>query len=211
MTARIALVVAVIAMMLTAWRFGVFEQLGDVSRLQRTMVGLGAWGYVAFVVSYAFLQPFGIPGTVFVVAAPLIWPWPIAFALSMIGTMAASIVGFSFARFVARDWISRKIPERFKRYERRLEEKGFSTVVILRFLFWMPPLLHAFFGVSRVKFSTHVWGSLLGYLIPLFVVSYFGQRAFDAAKKLPPAAWVGVGAVVLSVIAFALMPRRRSL
>ncbi len=55
---------------------------------------LGPWGYVAFVAAYAALQPFGVPGTVFIMAAPLIWPWPVAFALSMAGTMAASVVGF---------------------------------------------------------------------------------------------------------------------
>jgi uncharacterized membrane protein YdjX (TVP38/TMEM64 family) len=210
-SARIGLVVAVVVMLVAAYQLGVFQQLSDVARLQRTMIGLGRWGYLAFIVAYALLQPFGVPGTVFIFAAPLIWPWPVAFALSMTGTMAASVIGFSFARFVARDWISKRIPQRFKKYEQRLEEKGFSTVVLLRFIFWMPPLLHAFFGVSRVRFSTHVWGSFVGYLIPLFVVSYFGQKVFDVAKNLPPIAWLAVGAVMLTFLAFVLLPRRRSL
>ena len=41
----------------------------------------------------------------------LIWPWPVAYALSMTGTMAASVVGFSFARFIARDWDPRLPPD----------------------------------------------------------------------------------------------------
>ena len=89
-----------------AHRLGVFGQLADPPSVARTLVELGAWGYLAFVVAYAVFQPFGVPGTVFIVAAPLVWPWPVAFALSMAGTMAASVVGFSFARFVARDWVS---------------------------------------------------------------------------------------------------------
>lgn len=197
--ARIAAVLVVIVGLVVAQRFGVFHLVSEPARLRDALVALGPKGYAAFVVAYACLQPFGVPGTVFVFAAPLIWPWPVAFALSMVGTMAASVVGFSFARFVARDWISARIPDRFRRYETALAERGFATVALLRFVFWMPPLLHAFFGVSKVSFSAHFWGSVVGYLVPLFLVSFFGQRLFDAMKDAP--AWVWA-LVALGTLAF---------
>ena len=152
---RIAAVLAVIALLVLAQRLGVFQQLAEPARAAEKLVELGPWGYAAFIVSYAALQPFGVPGTVFIMAAPLIWPWPIAFALSMAGTMAASVVGFSFARFIARDWVSTRIPARFQKYDDALVRRAFTTVFLLRLIFWMPPLLHAFFGVSRVGFWTH--------------------------------------------------------
>ena len=152
---RIAAVVLVVALLLVAHRLGVLQQFADPARTKQTLIDLGPRGYLAFVLAYAVLQPFGVPGTVFIFAAPLIWPWPTAFALSMVGTMAASVVGFSFARFVARDWIATKIPARFRKYDEALEQRAFATVFFLRFVFWMPPLLHAFFGVSKVRFSTH--------------------------------------------------------
>src|SRR6187402_2128129 len=113
---KIGAVVVVLALLVLAQRLGVFQQFGDPERVRQTLVELGPWGYLAFVLAYAALQPFGVPGTVFIMAAPLIWAWPVAFALSMIGTMAASVVGFSFSRFVARDWVSAKIPQRFRKY-----------------------------------------------------------------------------------------------
>ena len=73
-----------------AHRFGVLATFAEPSRIKDALVGLGAGGMLVYVGAYTVLQPFGIPGTVFIVAAPLIWPWPIAFALSMIATMAAS-------------------------------------------------------------------------------------------------------------------------
>src|SRR5579859_2423695 len=111
---------------------GLFQQFADPARLKQTLVDLGPRGYVAFVVAYALLQPFGVPGTVFVMAAPLIWPWPVAFALSMTGTMAASVVGFSVARFVARDWVSGMIPARFRKYDEALAARALVTVFLLR-------------------------------------------------------------------------------
>jgi uncharacterized membrane protein YdjX (TVP38/TMEM64 family) len=208
---RVAAVLVVASIGVLAWRFGLLERLSEPEAFGRDLVALGAWGYLAFVVSYALVQPFGVPGTVFVVAASLIWPWPIAFALSMVGTMAASTVGFSFARFMARDFVAKRIPAQFRKYDEALEKRAFATVVLLRFVFWMPPLLHAFFGVSKVRFWTHFWGSFVGYLIPLFLMSFFGRKLVDAMKNAPPSVWVGLVAVVLvaAVTTWAVRRARR--
>ena len=199
--AKLAVVGLVLAMLGVAYHFGLFARLGEPKVLAATLVAMGAWGYLAFVLSYTMLQPFGVPGTIFIVAAPLVWPWPTAFALSMVGTLAASVVGFSFARFVARDWVSARIPARFRKYEASLERSAFRTVVVLRLIFWMPQALHSFFGVSKVRFSTHFWGSLVGYVPPLFVVSYLGSEMFDASGKMRPTAWpVMAGLLAMSVL-----------
>lgn len=199
---RVAVVLAALGIMGVAHGLGILQRFADPAGVARSLVELGPWGYAAFVLAYTLLQPFGVPGTVFILAAPLIWPWQEAFVLSLVGTMCASVVGFSFARLVARDWLAGLIPARFKRYEAALEARGFSTVFVLRLVFWMPPLLHAFFGVSRVRFWTHFWASLLGYLLPLFLVSFFGQRIFDALKSLPLAAWLAVaGGLGLATLA----------
>jgi uncharacterized membrane protein YdjX (TVP38/TMEM64 family) len=186
---KIALVVFVAGALALAYHFGVFERVSDPRRLVGALLAMGAWGYAAFILAYTVFQPFGVPGTVFIVAAPLIWPWPVAFALSMVGTMCASIVGFSFARFVARDWIAARIPARFRKYDQALERQAFRTVFLLRLIFWMPQVLHSFLGVSKVSFWTHFWASLLGYVPPLLMVSYLGSEIFDAAGNLQVSAW----------------------
>lgn len=184
---RIAVVLAVLAGLLVAHRLGVFHTFAEPARVKQALVDLGPWGHLAFIGAYTVLQPFGVPGTVFVFAAPLIWSWPVAFALSMIGTMAASVVGFSFARFVARDWLTRvgaARSARFRRYDEALARRGFATVFVLRFVFWMPQMLHVFLGLSKVPFWTHFWASAAGYVLPLFLVSYFGESLFEAMRRV---------------------------
>ncbi|APR85854.1 Hypothetical protein A7982_11203 [Minicystis rosea] len=208
--ARIAAVVAALAIVVIAQRLGLFHLFAEPARVKQALVELGPWGYAAFLGAYTLLQPFGMPGTVFVWAAPLIWPWPTAFALSMAGTMSASVVGFSFARFVARDWVSQRVPARFRAYDDALGKRAFATVVTLRFIFWMPPLLHAFFGVSKVRFWTHFWGSFVGYFLPLLATSYFGPKLFDWMRSLSASAWIGIGAATIAIgTAFWMFQRAR--
>jgi len=140
-----------------------------------------------------------------------VWPWPIAFALSMIATMAASVVGFSFARYVGRDFFRERVFARFARYEQALDERAFATVFLLRLIFWMPQWLHVAFGVSSVRFSTHFWASLAGYALPVFLVSYFGQALFEGLRALPASAWfVSGGATALLAVAVLVIRRRRA-
>jgi uncharacterized membrane protein YdjX (TVP38/TMEM64 family) len=205
--AKVGVVALVLITLAAAYHFGIFARLAEPKMLAETLVAMGAWGYLVFVLAYAALQPFGVPGTIFVVAAPLIWPWQTAFALSMIGTMCASVIGFSFARFVAKDWVSSRIPARFRKYDESLARNAFQTVVILRLVLWMPQVLHSFFGVSKVGFWTHFWGSLLGYVPPLLLVSYLGDEMFDASGKFQPDAWPIFAGLVIASLLIATLAR----
>jgi uncharacterized membrane protein YdjX (TVP38/TMEM64 family) len=196
---KFAVVAFVLGAIVVAHRMGILDAFASPARAKATLVGLGGWGHLAFVFAYTLLQPFGVPGTVFVMAAPLVWPWPVAFALSMAGTMNASVVGFSFARFVARDWVAGRIPARVKKYEEALTRRAFSTVFLLRLIFWMPQWLHAFFGISNVRFSTHFWGSLAGYTPPLLLMSYFGQRIFDMLRAMSTEMWIVTGVATVAI------------
>lgn len=206
---RVAAVVTVVAMLVVAQRTGILGRFADPAGARQALLDLGPWGYVAFVGAYALLQPFALPGSVFIFAAPLVWPWPVAFALSMAGTMAASVIGFSFARFVARDLLVPRIPARLRRFDDDLARHAFRTVFWLRLVLWMPQALHAFLGVSRVPFWTHFWASLLGYALPLLAVSYFGERIVDLARAASPSTWIALGVVMVAVIAVWMVWRRR--
>ncbi|AKT43752.1 uncharacterized protein CMC5_079880 [Chondromyces crocatus] len=206
-SARLGAIVLVLLTLAGAYHLGFFARVAEPKILAETLVEMGAWGHLVFILAYTVLQPFGVPGTIFIVAAPLIWPWPTAFTLSMIGTMAASVVGFSFARFVAKDWVSARIPDRFRKYDASLERSAFQTVVVLRLILWMPQALHAFFGVSKVGFWTHFWGSFVGYVPPLLLVSYLGSEMFDASGRIQPGAWPILAGLLVASLLIAVLAR----
>jgi len=213
--AKLGVVALVLVMLAGAYYSGILARVAEPKILARTLVEMGAWGYLVFILAYTVLQPFGVPGTIFIIAAPLIWPWQTAFALSMIGTMSASVVGFSFARFVAKDWVSARIPAWLRKFDESLGRNAFQTVVVLRLVLWMPQVLHSFFGVSKVGFWTHFWGSLVGYVPPLLLVSYLGGDMFDTSGKIQPGAWpilagLFVASLVIAALARTYGRRRRA-
>ncbi|MBT9560305.1 MAG: VTT domain-containing protein [Myxococcales bacterium] len=160
--------------------------------------------------SFALLQPFIVPGTVFLLGAPLIWPWHIAFALTMTGTMAASVIGFLFARIVARDLLAPRIPAKLRRFDDALERRGFKTVLFIRFALGMAPPIHAFFGTSKVPFSVHFWGSLLGYAPVLLGFALLGDKLVFFLLSVPWPVWVSlVGVVLVGVVLWQLRRRAR--
>jgi uncharacterized membrane protein YdjX (TVP38/TMEM64 family) len=204
---RIFLVLFVICVLLAAYQLGILAHISDSDQLKKTLVELGAWGYLAFVVPYALLQPFGLPGAVFIWSAPFVWPWYTAFLLSLIGTQAASVVGFSFARFIGREWVEDKIPARFKQYDESLAKRAFLTTFLLRLIIWMHPLLHTFFGLSAVSFSVHFWGSLLGYIPPMLLVSYFGPSILEIVFSLPW--WVLLVVALVATLSWWIFYKRK--
>jgi uncharacterized membrane protein YdjX (TVP38/TMEM64 family) len=206
---KIAAVLAALALLVLAHQLGIFHRFADPAGLKQALVQLGPWGWLAYVAAYASLQPFGFSAMVFYFGAPLIWPWPVAFALSLAGAMGASVVGFAFARFVARDWVAARIPPRLHRYDEALARRGFTTVLLLRLVFWMSSPLHAFFGVSKVGFWTHFWASLLAYLAPMLLVSLYGERLFELVLAAPRELWIAVGVGVVVVGLGVWIVRRR--
>jgi uncharacterized membrane protein YdjX (TVP38/TMEM64 family) len=204
---KLALAAAAATMLLVAYRFGLFQQFGDPAHLKDTLLRLGALGWLAYLVAFTLLQPSGVPGVAFMVGASLVWPPPVAIALSLVATLLASATGFSFARYVARDWVETRIPARLRAYDERLATNGFATVFVLRLVFWMNPTLHALLGISRVRFWTHLAGSFVPYVIQIVAVTLLGDAAFGFLKTLSAERWVELGVVVAAAIAVTVAVR----
>lgn len=185
-----------VGLLVGSWQLGLFSILSEPERVRADLLALGAWGYVIFLLAFAILQPVGLPGIAFVIAAAYVWPRPIAYGLSLTGSMAASALGFAFSRFVAKDWVSARLPPRLRQYDHWIERRGLFATAVLRAVFLMHPVLHGVFGVSRIRFSTYMLGCLLGYIPALAVVTWASGSLVDALKGVPKEyVLIGVGAL----------------
>lgn len=171
----------------------------DGDRIEEFFTDSGALGPIVFVLAMWLLQPWGVPGAVFMVPASLIWPWPAAMALSWAGNMGASAIAFAFARFVARDWVQSRIPPSIAQYDERLAHGGLKEVTLLRVATGQLPPADWLLGVSQVRWPPFLIGTGIGIIPGIVLIVTVGGTLFTALADRP---LLLLGLVLLTVAFF---------
>jgi len=204
--ARLALLAGVAAALGALVLLGFFDFIRDPEKVRAVLEGLGPWAPLIYVVSFALLEPFFVPGIVFMAPGALIWPFPELFAYSLLGAVCAGVVGFFFARYLARDYARKHLPEGLRLWDDRLERAGLRTVVLVRLTFFLAPPAHWLLGLSQVSLTTFVLGTAIGFAPWIggvcWLLAEVGTTLWDWLSRQPGwLLWVGVAAVVVAWLA----------
>jgi uncharacterized membrane protein YdjX (TVP38/TMEM64 family) len=209
--ARIGVLTLVSGALATLYLSGFFEFIRQPEQVRATLEDLGLLAPVLFVVAFSLLEPFFIPGIAFMIPGALIFPFPQLFLLSWLGSIGAGIVGFSFARFVGREYIESRLPARLRRFDERLVQQGLRTVILVRLTLFLAPPAHWLLGLSKVRFGAFVLGTAIGFLPGIALASYLivfaGESLGDWLSDRPPRFWLAAG---LGVAALLMARRRRA-
>lgn len=164
---------------------GGFDWVMGDGNVEGLLTDTGVVGPLVFVLVMWLTQPLGIPGLVYMVPAGIVWPYPLAIALSWIGNMGASYIAFAFARWFGKDWVQVRIPKGMHKYDARLEHGGVGVVVLLRLVFGQLPPADWLLGVSKVSTRNFLIGTGIGIIpgVVLFVVA--GGGLFEYLRELP--------------------------
>lgn len=141
----------------------------DADTIEDLLTDTGFLGPGIFLVAMISLQPLGVPAVAFIVASSLLWSAPAAIGLSLVGNVAGSFISFSFARWLGRDWVSARIPERLRRHNERIGRGGIVEVIVLRLVTGPLPVADWFLGVLAVRIRPFFVGTTIG-MIPWIVV-----------------------------------------
>ncbi len=208
---RIGLLAAVAATLCVLWWTGVLAPLAEPERIRALLTETGAVGPLLWLLGFACLEPFGLPGAVFMIPASLVWPPALAIPMCVAGGTGAGIVAFALARWIGPEAIVARLPERARRHTARARERGFRTALVVRLLLFLFPPAHWALGVSGIRFTPFLLGSALGFL-PGMTVWVLATREFaHQLERLP--LWEAVllgGAVAVVAAAFVWWRRRRA-
>ena len=184
---------------------GGWDWISDADRVEEFFTERGLLGPLVFVALMWALQPWGIPGAVFMVPAAVVWPLPTAMLLSWIGNMGASTIAFGFARWVARDWAQAHLPERLRRWDDRLASGAYVEVTMLRLLTGQLPPADWLLGVSAVEIAPFLVGTAIGIIPGIVVITAVGGSLYGWIGG-DPARW---GPLLAVAIAAVVVVRRR--
>jgi len=171
---RIALALGAPAVVLLAWRFGAFDWVTR-DNIHRLLNESGVWGPVLYVAAFAALDPFGVPGAVFVLPASLAWETSFAVAMSVLGATGAGVVSFVLARGVLGDKFEQRLPPRLRAFTATAREHPLRTVILVRVLFGLAAPAHWALALAGVRFVPFVLGSIIGFIPPMTAFVVFGR------------------------------------
>lgn len=171
--AVLSVVVALVIGLLASGALDTFSLERTTELIRRS----GPWGVVVYLLAFAFLQPLGLSGNVFTVAAGLIWPTWLALLLALLGAFGSAMVNVAFARYVAYDWVQARIPPRLRRYERWLSERGVWGVIAFRAATFTLHPAQLLIGVMQIPLRRLVPGTVIGFVPAVVMGVVLGGQA----------------------------------
>ena len=184
--------------------------------------GLGALGGLVYGLIYAGATVLIVPGTPLTAVAGLLYGVIIGVIIVSPASVLGATLAFLLGRYVARDWIARKL-ERYPKFvaiDRAIERNGFLVVLLMRLepVFLPFALLNYALGITRVRLRDYVLASWIGMLPATILYVYLGSVAGDLTRLVHGdfthsistrwLFWLGLAATALLVLVLVRIARR---
>ncbi|MFM7428192.1 MAG: TVP38/TMEM64 family protein [Elainella sp.] len=144
---------------------------------------LGGFGVAVFIGLYALATVAFIPGSLLTLGAGAIYGVVEGSLYVMLGASLGALLAFGVGRYLARDWVARKIEAdpKFKAIDQAVSRDGFKIVLLTRLSPLFPfTLLNYAFGITNVRWRDYLLGCigmLPGTLLYVYLGSLTGSLA----------------------------------
>jgi len=177
--------------------------------LREWISGLGIWGPFVFVLLYIVAVIAALPGAAITIAGAALFGSVLGVILVSIASTIGAGLAFLIARYLARNFISRKLSanETFRKLDRLTLEHGALIVAITRLVPLFPfAILNYGFGLTAISFRTYVFWSWL-CMLPGTILYVVGTDAIISAITSGKVPWLLVTIIVFAGIVLAFLVR----
>lgn len=146
--------------------------------------GLGVAGGLAFIVIYIIATVACVPGTILTLGAGVVFGVGLGSVYAWTGATLGAIAAFLVGRYLARDWVSRKLEgkQQFAAIDKAVAQAGFKIVLLTRLSPIFPfVLLNYAFGITGVALKDYALGAI-GMIPGTVLYVYIGSLAGDLAR-----------------------------
>lgn len=174
------------------------EEIGSLFRAALDWIrALGPLGPLLFMAIYVLACVLMLPASVLTLGGGAIWGLWAGVGMVLASATAGAAVTFLLGRHVARGWIEAwaKRNPRFGSLDRAIGKEGWRLVLLTRLSPVIPfNLLNYSLGITSVRFSHYLAATSVGMIPGVFLYTYLGTLAGQAAT----AGDEGAGALVWS-------------
>lgn len=171
---------------------------------------LGPWGPVLLALVYVPAAVFLVPGSILTPGAGFAFGVVEGTVAVSLGSTAGASAAFLVGRFLARDWVERRVADnpKFRAIDQAVAEQGFKIVLLTRLSPVFPfTLLNYAFGLTKVRFRDYVLASWVGMFPGTLMYVYLGSLVKDIAdlvagriENTPERAALFYGGLVATVV-----------
>ena len=161
-----------------------------VGQIQQGLVGVVEWidglgpiAPIVFVLAYIAVTVAFLPASIVTLGAGFVFGVVKGSILVFIGAMLGATAAFLVGRFVARDWIAKKVEDKkfFKALDNAIAEAGLKLIFLIRLSPAFPfNLLNYALGLTKVSLRDYVMGTT-GIIPGTIMYVYLGSLIGDVA------------------------------
>lgn len=199
MIKRIIVLLLVIAAIFAIRSTGATRYL-EQNALRELIQGYGALAPVFYMIVYTVAPALFLPGLpITIVGGILFGPfWGVVYTIT--SATAGACLAFLISRYIARDWVDRKLRSpRWRRLDEGVEKNGWKIVAFTRLIPLFPfNLLNYAFGLTKIKFLHYAVTTFICMLPACIAFIVFSSSLLDLLKgKVSPAFVIGLVLIVL--------------
>lgn len=196
---RILFLLVLVAAIL-AIRFTGMTRYLDQDILRHAIESHGTIAPVIYVLIYTIAPSLFLPGLPITIAGGILFGpvWGVVYTI--IGATAGACVAFIISRYIARDWVEKKVKgPKLRRLDEGVEQHGWKIVAFTRLIPLFPfNLLNYAFGLTKIKFLHYAIASFIFMLPATIAFIVFSSSLLDVIRgKISPAFVIGLALVIL--------------
>lgn len=172
--------------------------LAFIGQIQQSLVGLVEWidglgaiAPVVFVLAYILITVVFLPASVITLGAGLVFGVVKGSILVFIGAMLGATAAFLIGRFVARDWIAKKVEDNrfFNSLDNAIADEGLKLIFLIRLSPAFPfNLLNYALGLTKISLRNYILGTtgiIPGTIMYVYLGSLIGDVAMLGTGEAP--------------------------
>ncbi len=182
--------------------------LTNIDALQKWFNELGVIGYIIYMLLYVVVAVCMLPASAFTIVAGIAFGSVLGGILSLLGATLGATVAFIISKYLARDFILRKLGENpiFKKIENGVKENGTSFLILTRLVPVFPYNVQNYaYGITPMKVGNFAMVSLITMAPGSFIYAFIAGEIATNGVSLKLLIQFTVAGVVLFLVS--LIPK----
>ena len=186
-----------------AFSAGLLAAPDSAHGLRTQLAGLGVWGPLAMIATYALLTCAMVPGPVLAGASGLLFGTALGTLIAIVSATLGASAAFLIARGLAQRPYAALVTGRLRDWTQRIERRGFLTVLYARIAPGAPYALVSYAaGMTRIRLREFAAATMIGASPRAFAYAALGGSIGNYSS---PQALAGIGVLVVMSLGGALL------